>query len=333
MIALCYGTRPEYIKILPLITILKKNNYPHIVIFTGQHEDIANFNYDAKIEIKNGENRLNSIVTSIIDGLTEIIKNFNISHVMVQGDTSSALGIAISAFNNNVQVIHLEAGLRTYDNENPYPEEMNRKLISQIAAIHFCPTIKNAENLRNEHIFKSVHIVGNTVIDSLMPYKNDNKYENIILITLHRRENHYWLDKWFFEINEIAKKYNDYEFILPIHPNPNVKKHRAILTNVKVIDSLSHEEFLKVLNKSKLVITDSGGIQEECSFFNKKCLVCRKVTERPEALGYSSFLVKKPSDLKKLFEYHINNYNIDYICPYGDGNSSIKIYNVLMNMT
>ncbi len=149
---------------------------------------------------------------------------------------------------------------------------------------------------------------------------------------MHRRENHENITEWFTEINELAKSNRNLEFILPLHPNPNVQKHKTLLTHVNVIEPLNHKDLLDILIKTKLVITDSGGIQEECSFFNKKCLVCRKITERPESLNLSSFLVKSPKSLSYVFNNHINNYMINYKSPYGDGHATKKIIKVLKNL-
>jgi UDP-N-acetylglucosamine 2-epimerase len=332
MILLSYGTRPEYIKIKPLIDIFNLNNYPYKILFTGQHQDLAVFSYDWSIEIVDGENRLDSIVSSIMNKLSSMIEHDKITYVLVQGDTTSAMSVALAAFHRGVKVIHLEAGLRTYDNQNPYPEEINRKLVSQITDIHLCPTEQARQNLLNERIDNNIYVVGNTVIDNLLKYKDKCEYTNKILITLHRRENHHWIDQWFTEINKLAQLYSEYEFILPIHPNPNVQKYKHLLTNVNVINPLPYEEMLDLLVKTRLVITDSGGLQEECSFFNKKCLTCRVVTERPEAIGQSTFMINNPNDLLQTFQEHINTYNINYECPFGDGKTAEKIYKILSEL-
>lgn len=332
MILLCYGTRPEWIKIKPLIEEFKKNNFDYQILFTGQQVNLAQFECDWRFDIKDGVNRLDSIVKSLMDNLSVISHYEKITYVLVQGDTTSALALALSAFHNGIKVIHLEAGLRTYDRENPYPEEINRRIISQIADIHLCPTKLAQKNLINEKIFGESYVVGNTVIDNLLPYKDKCKYTNKILVTLHRRENHHWMDKWFIELDLLAKEYPEFTFILPMHPNPNVQKHKHLLKYVNVIDPLSYEEILELLIKTRLVITDSGGLQEECSFFNKKCLTCRIVTERPEAVGQSSFMVKSPEELSEIFTKHINDYEINYECPFGDGHSAEKIMWILKNM-
>ena len=336
MILLAYGTRPEYIKIKPLIDIFDKEGFEYRTLFTGQHKDlIIKQNPDYIIDIVDilHVNRLDCIVKSIMGLFTKICLNENdVNYVLVQGDTTSVMAVALSAFHHGIKVIHLEAGLRTYDNANPYPEEQNRRLVSQITDIHLCPTVRNFDNLCNEKILGKKLIVGNTVLDNLLPYKDKCEYTNKILMTMHRRENHHWMDKWFQEINKLAKHYSDLEFILPLHPNPNVQKHKHLLTHVSVVEPMSHEELLKLLVKTRLVITDSGGIQEECSFFNKKCLTCRKVTERPEAQNQSTFMVKAPYDLVDVFMEHVDKYEIDYECPFGDGHSAEKIYGILKSI-
>jgi UDP-N-acetylglucosamine 2-epimerase len=323
MILLCYGTRPEWIKIKSLIEEFRKNNYPFKILFTGQQEHIGQFEYNYIVKIQEGNNRLDTIIKSLMDVLP--LFSEPITHILVQGDTTSALALALSAFHNGIKVIHLEAGLRTFDRENPFPEEINRRIISQIANIHFCPTKQAQKNIINEKIYTESYVVGNTVIDNLLSYKNECAYTDKILITMHRRENHHWMDKWFIELDKLALQYPKFTFILPIHPNPNVQKHKPLLKNIVVIDPLSYEDMLELLVKTRLVITDSGGLQEECSFFNKKCLVCRKVTERPEAIGQSSFMVKSPEELNEVFTKHIDDYVINYDCPFGDGHAAEKI--------
>jgi UDP-N-acetylglucosamine 2-epimerase (non-hydrolysing) len=331
------GTRPEELKTFKLVQTLEKNFIPVLYAFTGQHKNIVNRNkYDFSFNIKENKesNRLDSIVVGNINNFGKFLnKHPYITHVMVQGDTTSAFAVALTAFHNNIKIIHLEAGLRTYNKQNPYPEEINRRLISQIADIHLCPTEEALKNLTRERCFGEFFVVGNTVIDNLLPYKEKCEYTNKILITLHRRENHHWLDQWFTVINTLAKLYPQYEFILPIHPNPNVQKHKHLLKYVKVIDPLSYEDMLNLLIKTRLVITDSGGLQEECSFFNKKCLTCRIITERPEAIGQSTFMIESPELLLGEFLKHINDYEINYDCPFGDGHAAERIYNIIEKFT
>lgn len=332
MILFAFGTRPEFIKIKPILNIFNKNNIKYKTLFTGQHEDLLQeISTDYQLVVIDGyncHNRLDCIIEATMNR-----KNIwnGITHVLVQGDTTSVLAVALAAFHRNIKVIHLEAGLRTYDKFNPYPEEINRRLVSQLADIHLCPTGLNADNLKTEKIEGDVYVVGNTVLDNLLKYKNECEYQDKILITMHRRENHHNIDKWFKEINNLAKNNPNIEFILPLHPNPNVQKHKNLLSHINIIKPLSHNDLIKILIKCRMVITDSGGIQEECSFFNKKCLVCRKITERPESVGLTSVMVSDPSELNIEFNSHFDKYNLDFLSPYGDGKSSQKIYKILKN--
>jgi UDP-N-acetylglucosamine 2-epimerase len=199
MILLAYGTRPEYIKIKPLMDVFNKESFQYKILFTGQHKDLLKEQIvDFQLEIpETSNNRLNEIVKSTMT------KNFswilthgvNPSHVLVQGDTTSVLAVALSAFHHGIKVIHLEAGLRTYDNQNPYPEEQNRRLVSQITDIHLCPTELSKQNLINEKILGDKYVVGNTVLDNLLQYKDKCEYTNKVLVTMHRRENHQWIRK------------------------------------------------------------------------------------------------------------------------------------------
>lgn len=305
------------------------NKINHKVLFVRQHTDIVFGDYDYEIVISNITNRLDSIVSSVLYEMDEIPLELY-DYVMVQGDTATAFAVALSSYNHNVKVIHLEAGLRTYDKENPYPEEVYRQLISRIASVHLCPTKANAYNLLMERTLGETHIVGNTVLDNLLGVNCE--YQNKVLVTLHRRENHNQIEEWFLEIDNIAKENPELEFLLPIHPNPNVKKHQSILKYVKVVEPLNHSELIDYLRLCRLVITDSGGIQEEGSFLNKKVIVCRKVTERQESLGVHSFLCGNPTELKEIFNNIKDDYVVSEPCPYGDGYSSEKIVNILKSI-
>jgi len=327
MILYCYGTRPEYIKVKKLISLSK--DLPHKVLYTEQHKDLVLGDFDYKLTIGDGSNRLDSIISSILsNNLDECF--LGVKYVLVQGDTASAFALSLAAFHRNIKVIHLEAGLRTYDKENPYPEESYRQFISRITDIHLCPTENNKNNLLMEKVGGEIYVVGNTVLDNLE--KGNTEYGNNVLVTLHRRENHEEMDKWFYEVENLSIKHPELNFILPIHPNPNVKKHQHILKNVIVVDPLSHDEFISEMKKCRLLISDSGGVQEEASFFNKRVIVCRKVTERTESIGTHSFLCDKPSSLNSLFEELVYDYEINKPCPYGDGNSSEKIIEILKKL-
>ncbi len=328
MILICYGTRPEFIKVKPIIEAIK-GIIPFKSLFTGQHKHIIPSEYkpDYSLEIPEGENRLDSILMSGMNIKQDIFKG--ITHVLIQGDTTSVLSIALSSFHRGLKVIHLEAGLRTYDFENPFPEEANRQLVSRITDIHLCPTELNYNNLIEEKTKGEKFVVGNTVLDNLKEYKDKCVYGKKVLITLHRRENHINIESWFSQINYISELFSELEFILPIHPNPNVQKYKHILTNVNVIEPLPHNELLDLLCEVKFVISDSGGLQEECSFLNKKVIVCRKVTERPESIDIHSFMCDTPNDLLGLVTHINSHYEVYEPCPYGDGNAVKKIVEIL----
>lgn len=324
------GTRPEYLKIKSLILKAIESNIDVSILFTGQHSDlIEDYNFPCPVlyhhyEVRSS-NRLNDIIINVVNagdsyfGLCDA--------VLVQGDTASAFAAAQCAKNMGKQVIHLEAGLRTYDLRNPYPEESFRQQISRIADIHFCPTQNNRDNIENELCDGLTYIVGNTSIDNLSGIIT---YENIILCTLHRRENRDNMIEWFSELSKLAKDFKDYRFILPLHPS--CKKFKNALDGVDVIDPIDHERMMELLRKATLVITDSGGLQEEASFFRKKTIVCRKITERQEALYDTSFLCQSPNKLKDLFWTHLcKPVPKDAKCPFGDGKAAEKICKILKN--
>ena len=317
-ILICFGTRPEYIKVKSLI-----ENLPNIkTCFTGQHPDLLkDINVDYKLSINKEftENRLNNIFLNILS--YNIFHN--IDYVLVQGDTSSACAIALSAFNNGKKIIHLEAGLRSGNLKDPYPEEMNRQVISRLADIHLCPTEFNKKNLIKENVSGEIYVVGNTGLDNIT--REGCEYSNHVLITMHRRDNHYNMDKWFQEFEKLADKYSDMEFMIPLHPNPNVEKHKHIFKKVKVVDPMSHSDLIEYVKKCKFVISDSGGLQEECSYLNKKIIVCRKTTERPESVGIHSFMCGEPESLINLVSKINENYHVDAECPYGNNDSFSKI--------
>lgn len=325
MILITYGTRPEYIKVKSLI-----DNLPHVVtLFTGQHTTLIGEHHPTySLNIENiSENRLNNIICSILKH-SHIFDN--IDYVMVQGDTTSALAIALSAFNHNIKIIHLEAGLRTYYSTDPFPEEMNRQLISRMAHIHLCPTEHNMKNLVGEHIDTSgIFITGNTGLDNIN--KNGCVYDNNVIITLHRRDNIQYIPQWFDEINKIAISYPELNFIFPMHPNPEIQKHRNHLTsaNIKIIEPIDHTEMINIMKTCKFIISDSGGIQEEASFLNKKVIVCRRTTERPETIGTHTIMCPYPDNLNLSVKGVINDFKISTDCPYGDGMAWMKIKNIL----
>ena len=324
MILIAFGTRPEYIKIKPVIDAIK-GHLPYKLLFTGQHVDLlASLQEDLRrLKIDDGDNRLDSIVSSVMNN-SYIFED--IDAVLVQGDTTSAFAVALAAFHRKLKVIHLEAGLRTYNKDHPYPEEFNRRAISCLADIHLSPTETCTEQLQKESVCGKIFTVGNTVLDNLTFI--EPTYTNKVVLTMHRRENHKLIPEWFSKFDKLARDNPELEFILPIHPNPNVTKHRDLLEFVTVVEPMPYAEFLQLLASSYMVITDSGGLQEESSFFKKKCIVCREKTERIEGMGTFSFMTNV-DELENLF-YMIKEEHIPHgECPYGDGKSASRIKDIL----
>jgi len=329
MLLITYGTRPEYIKVLPVINEMKKRSIPYKTFFTGQHTDLLKkaSKPDHILEIVDNGNRLDSIIQSILNKEEIFV---DITCVMVQGDTTSAFATALAAFHRKIPVAHLEAGLRTFDKYSPYPEEFNRCAISALAEIHLCPTDTSADNLKKEGR-KNVYVVGNTVLDNLSNVVTMKT--NKVVVTLHRREKLDEIQNWFKVVNDLAKKHKNLDFILPIHPNPEVKKHANILSHVNVIDALGHKEFIDQLSACAFIITDSGGVQEEAAFLKKPCIVCRYFTERVEGLNTFSVLCKEPKSLENLVDTWATKVDLsNQTCPYGDGQSSKYICDIINNI-
>ena len=331
MILITFGTRPEYIKIKPLLDNLPE--YFNIKTFyTGQHTSLLdNISYDYTIDYSiNNNNRLNSIVQNTL------YFDFppDIQYILVQGDTSSALSVALSAFNNKIKVIHLEAGLRTHDIYNPYPEELNRQLISRIADIHLCPTRLNHDNLIKENITKNIYITGNTGLDNIK--KDQVNIKNQVLITMHRRDNLDNIHLWFIALNNIARKYPDINFIYPMHPNPVLQENKHLLTNINITNPVDHDNLINLIKSSIFIISDSGGIQEESCYLDKFIFITRSSTERPEILTCHGILSPDPDILQENINNFMNNqktinHDISKPCPFGSGDSWIKIRDILNN--
>jgi UDP-N-acetylglucosamine 2-epimerase (non-hydrolysing) len=345
MILICYGTRPEYLKVLPIIQKLGSGDC--LTFFTRQHdlkEENISYDFCSYKEGYDGFNRLDDIVANTIKSMSVCINFINrqrgkvLKAILVQGDTASAFACALAGLHNKVPVIHLEAGLRSFDSMNPYPEESYRKMISSLATVHFAPTELSKKNLKNENITENVFVVGNSILDNLTKNLKDLEYEKTILVTLHRRENHLIYEEWLKEINSLAKKYSDYNFFIFMHPNNELQdKIKSIKwkSNIIINEPVSHEEFISYLTKTSLVLTDSGGIQEEASFFNKRTIVLRKTTERPEGIKSNHLKIcKSPKKLKSIFKSLIENksYLISTDCPYGNGTTSEQVYTILKNL-
>ena len=326
-ILLSYGTRPEIIKLSPVIRELRKVGIPFKTVFTGQHKELYDDvkdlvpEPDFQLAIMKENQTLTDILSSISLRFGEILRSENPDLLIVQGDTSTVAVSALIAFYEKVPVGHVEAGLRTYDLTSPFPEEGNRQLVSRIASYNWAPTEWAADNLRNEMV-GNVTVTGNTVIDACKNFNYPISYENKVLITLHRRENFGDpMEKIFSEIDLLAKEYSHLEFIFPMHPNPNVQKLRPILKNVNIIDPLGYSEMMQLLSKVKFVISDSGGVQEECAAFRKKVLVCRNTTERPEGLD-AGFAKLVHTNIIEHFNWANKSPKWSGENPYGNGNAS-----------
>lgn len=323
-VLISYGTRPEWLKVKPLW-----EKYPeHFKLLkVNQHTDLLKglpSNYEIDYCLKS-DNRLNEIV---MNNLYNIVDLTQFDAVLVQGDTTSAFSIALSAYHMGVPVIHLEAGLRTYS-LNPYPEEFNRRAIALMAQIHLCPTQDNLMALHDEKLLGEKYVVGNTVLDNLSGIQTSKKDK--VLITLHRSENVPIMDEWFEALESCAESFPDLEFILPMHPNPKIRKHKEILKSVQVVEPLDYDSLIKLMAESNFIITDSGGIQEEASFMKKRVLVAREETERAETIGISSWFTEPTSLFNQVRLMQEDLYRIpsNFRCPYGDGRSSESIIQIL----
>jgi UDP-N-acetylglucosamine 2-epimerase (non-hydrolysing) len=263
----------------------------------------------------------------------KIISGYDV--VLVQGDTMTAAAGAIAAFNSRVKIGHIEAGLRTQDITSPYPEEGYRSIISRIANWHFCPTENAADNLHNEKVPGKIYITGNTIIDLISLICSNDIEENgsskTVIITMHRRENIPHLQRLLNDIKIIASNRTDLNWIMPVHPNPEVKSivHNILKNSViQLVDPFDYPDFINTLKKCLLIITDSGGIQEEAAFLKKRVIVCRKSTERPEGIqaGYSILAF---DNLKESIELALKTKHKFAKNPYGDGKSSEKIASII----
>lgn len=324
---LCYGTRPEYLKIKPIIEECKSRSIPYKLLYIAQHTNIeATDKPNYTITVASADNRLDAIVGSI--GTISDSMFAGVTSVLIQGDTATAFTCALAAFHRNKTILHLEAGLRTYDLKRPYPEEAYRQMISRIATVHLCPTSHAAANLRSEKIDTLTTVIGNTSLDNLRDVPIT--YQDEVLITMHRRENLQRIESWFTAFEDLASKHKQVRFTIPLHHNPGVTKYAHIFKNVNAVPAMSHAECIALIGKCKLVITDSGGIQEEASFLKKATIVCRRSTERTEGLGTHSFLCDTPNQLAELFGKYYGKIILDP-SPYGDGYAARKLLNLLYN--
>ena len=345
MLSIVFGTRPEYLKIKPLIYILKKTNIKYSIFHISQHEHIdigpdeGPITY-IKLSDKKNLTRLTLLSTEIMDKLDSALDHT--SHLLVQGDTATAFFSALSAFHKKIPVFHLEAGLRTYDLQNPFPEEGYRSMISRIATYHLCPDIGACHNLNKENITSSVYIIGNTILDLIKSYNLTSIIGNEVIITIHRRENWDSLLYILDEIHAIAKDMPNLQFTWILHPNPFIQSQISDYTNshpmaanLAFSEPLGHLEMATRMANSQFLITDSGGIQEEASFLGKHCYVIRKTTERNAIPKRYITLVPNISNLFSI----IKSNTVELLPPcdvYGNGTTSeqfIQIYNQVLKNT
>lgn len=353
-----FGTRPEAIKMAPLIKELEKDEeIESLVCITAQHRemldqviDTFHIPVDIDLNVMTKGQTLTDITTKILIGLSQALDTLRPDMVLVHGDTTTSFVASLAAFYKQIKVGHVEAGLRSYNKYEPFPEEINRKLTGVLADIHFAPTKSSKNNLLQENISKNnIFVTGNTVIDVLKntiekDYIFDEKVLNsidynkkIIVVTAHRRENlGEPLKKICFSLRDIKELYRDVEIIYAVHKNPDVMKTvMEILGNVKgvyLVPSLSLKDMHNLLNVSYLVLTDSGGLQEEVPYLGKPVLVLRNVTERPEGIE-SGALKLIGTDRQNIVE------NVSFLLendtiyknmatarnPFGDGYASIRI--------
>lgn len=359
-----FGTRPEAIKMAPLVKKLEKDErFESIVCVTAQHREMLDSvleifdikpQYDLNI-MAHGQTIID-ISNKVLKGVDEVIKKVEPNIVLVHGDTSTTLNGALAAFYNKILVGHVEAGLRSYDIYSPFPEEMNRKLTGSIAELHFAPTKTNEKNLLSEGVDKQqISITGNTVIDALLSVVNENhKFEDevlnkidfinkkVVLLTTHRREN--WgepMQNIFKAVSELIENNEDVEVIFPMHKNPSIRElaHKYFdkyIDKVHLIEPLEYIEFTNLMSKVYLIMTDSGGIQEEAPSLGKPVIVLRTETERPEAVEAGTVILAgvEKKEIIDIVSKLINNEESYKLMaqatnPYGDGRACERILNII----
>ena len=361
-----FGTRPEAIKIAPVILELNKipNKVKTIILVTGQHRAMLDLplqtfgiNPDYDLNIMKENQSLGETLTNEFIGVERILKKEKPDLVLVQGDTTTTLAASLTAYYTRIKLAHIEAGLRSFDKDNPYPEEVNRSLVDLMADFCFAPSIGSKKNLLRMGIEeKRIFVTGNTGIDALhfvlgkkFEIKNEilkkiSLNEKIILLTTHRRESYLseQMKNIFEAISKISKEFPNIRIIYPVHPNPNVQSlAREILgkaSKVTLLDNLSYEDFVYLFKNCYFVMTDSGGIQEEAPSLNKPVLVIRNKTERPEIIeiGAAKLVGTNINNIFKAAATLLNNSSeykkmINKKNPYGDGTAAKKIVRYLLD--
>ena len=358
-----FGTRPEAIKMAPLVKELaSREEIASICCVTAQHREMLDsvlevfgLKPDWDLDIMTPRQTLSTITSKCLTGMDEAIEKLKPDMILVHGDTSTTFAGALSAFYHQVPVGHVEAGLRTYDKYSPYPEEMNRKLVTAIADLYFCPTENNRENLRKEAVTEGVFVTGNTVIDALKTtVREDYVFETeelnalpydskkIILVTCHRRENYGQpMEHIMSALAHIARTHAGVELVYPVHLSPVVqecaKKHLSGIENVHLIAPLAADEMHNLMARCYLVLTDSGGLQEEAPALGKPVLVMRRETERPEAVtaGTVKLAGVEYDDIVRMAGELIDDpaayaAMAHAVNPYGDGNACCRITDAIL---
>ena len=379
-VMLVFGTRPEAIKMCPLVMEFRKypEDFETVVCVTGQHREmldqmlkIFEVKPDFDLDIMKQGQDLTDVTCRVLTGLRDVFKECRPDVVLVHGDTTTSTAGALAAFYAQIPLGHVEAGLRTYNMLSPWPEEMNRQVTDRITDYNFCPTVLSSQNLRAENVHGKIFITGNTVIDALHivvdKLKNDKALaeeqrqilntagydvtrldgkRKLVLITGHRREN--FGDGFISMVTamkDLSEKYPEVDFVYPMHLNPNVRKpiHEVFgedltaYNNFFFIEPLQYIEFIYLMEKSTIVLTDSGGIQEEAPSLGKPVLVMRDTTERPEALEAGTvklvgtdhdMIISEVSRLLENEEYY--NQMSKAVNPYGDGHACERIVKALI---
>ena len=358
-----FGTRPEAIKMAPLVLELKQHpEIESICCVTAQHRqmldtvmEVFHLRADCDLNIMAPRQTLSSITCKCLTGMDDVIAQKKPDLILVHGDTSTTFAGALSAFYHQVPVGHVEAGLRTYDRYSPFPEEMNRKMVGAIATLHFCPTENNRRNLARENITEGVFVTGNTVIDALKttvrpdyrfstPVLNELPYDSkkIVLVTCHRRENYGApMKNIMLALKQLAQTCEDVELVYPVHLSPVVREtvqaYLAGTPRVHLIDPLSADEMHNLMARCYLVMTDSGGLQEEAPALGKPVLVLRRETERPEAVEAGTVKIAgvEQGEIVRLASELITSHSAyeamaHAVNPYGDGQACRRIAQAIL---
>lgn len=339
---LVFGTRPEYLKIKPLIAAFQEYKLPFCLLQVLQHENLEveeeTEDFFQKVSLFPDTNcqRLTNLAASISKAVEPFVRES--SCLFVQGDTATAFFSALSAFHFQIPIYHIEAGLRTFDLANPFPEEAYRSMISRIATYHLCPDEGAKQNLMKEGITKDIYVVGNTILDLVKSYKMISQIGNLVLITVHRRENWNQLPEIATSIHTLATQRPDLTFLWIYHPNPAVQE--SVSSTINTIGSLpnlqfqqpcSHKTLCQYIHDAYCIITDSGGIQEEASFLGKYCFVLRKVTER-NAIP-SEYIEMLESSKTLLSRFQAKDIRLLSPCTvYGNGHASDTIVYIVNNL-